>query len=99
MVKGPGLAQVAVVGDTTTMLKGGGTFVNELDKLVKAPGPVAVSIWPVVVHVPFTLASTLVAWVGGVVAKVLQVRVVVSVLGAVTAAGVWVKVNVVVPGV
>jgi len=51
------------------------------------------------VHVPFTVVAALVACVGGVVATVLQVRLAVSVLGAVTAAGVCVSVNVVVPGV
>jgi hypothetical protein len=65
--------------------------------VVKEPGPVAVRIWPATVHVPFTLASMLVAWVGGVVASVVQARIVVSVLAPVTAAGDWVSVNVVLP--
>ena len=74
------------------MLRIAGTVEN-------APLPVAVRIWPATVHIPFTVEPTLVAWAGGVVANVLQVRVAVSVLGAVTAAGVCVSVKVVVPGV
>jgi len=59
-----------------------------MNRGVKAPFPLAESIWPATVHVPFTVVVPLVACVGGVVAKVVQASTVVSVLGAVAAAGV-----------
>jgi len=59
-----------------------------MNRGVKAPFPVADRIWPATVHVPFTVVVPLVTWVGGVVASVLQARMVVSVLGAIVAAGV-----------